>query len=110
MHEPHDIVLLYVPCGSEEEAVNISTQLLERGLIACANIYESRSLYQWEGKIADEREKVLICKTVQARSRAARTAILELHSYSVPCVITIEPEEVNSAYAGWIRGEVFGTG
>src|SRR5207248_8535321 len=49
MSQNRGVVLIYCPCGSEEEAVRIARELLDRRLIACANIHESRSLYFWKG-------------------------------------------------------------
>jgi len=47
------IVLIYCPCGSEEEAARIARTLVEQRLIACANIREMRSIYFWKGELAD---------------------------------------------------------
>ena len=103
-----EIALLYVPCGSAEEAESIARALLKERLIACGNIYESRSLYRWEGEIADEKEHVLLCKTAPARAHAARKRIGELHSYKVPCILSVVPAQANAEYAGWIMNEVTG--
>jgi periplasmic divalent cation tolerance protein len=89
--------------------LRIGRELIEKGLIACANIYESRSLYRWEGKLADEQEQVLICKTVASRAEAAEREIVRLHSYDVPCVIQLAPLDVNRAYLKWVAGEVYGS-
>lgn len=110
MNPANDIAILYVPCGSEDEAVTITRTLLEEGLIACGNITESRSLYMWEGKPADEREQILVCKTTLAAAPIAGRRIEELHSYDVPCVITIGPLAVSESYARWVRHQVSGVG
>ncbi len=109
MDNAHDLILLYVPCGSEEEATGIARALLEERLIACANVYPSRSLYRWQGKVADEIEHVLICKTSKSRANAAEKRILDMHSYELPCVLQIQPAGVNHAYARWVVGEVSST-
>ena len=100
------LALLYVPCGSEEEAVAIAKALLGEGLIACANICESRSLYMWEGELADEREFVLFMKTTVRRIDRARQLINDLHSYEVPCILAIEPTSANDAYVHWVFGQL----
>jgi periplasmic divalent cation tolerance protein len=100
------LALIYVPCGSEEEAVTIARTLLEEGLIACGNIYPSRSIYRWEGAIADEREFLLLCKTARSRTYAAQRRIEQLHSYEIPCILTFAPETVNAPYLSWVNGEV----
>jgi periplasmic divalent cation tolerance protein len=104
--EMDSLVMLYVPCGSEEEAASIATQLVAAGLVACGNIIESRSIYKWEGKPVDQTEYLLIAKTVRSRSKAARTRIEQMHSYDVPCIITLFPEAINAEYESWVRGEV----
>jgi len=97
-----------VPCGSEEEAARIAALLIQEHLVACANIYASRSLYRWEGKVADQTEHVLWAKTTVARAAAATRRIEKLHSYDTPCILTLSPDRVNEAFAAWVRGEVSG--
>jgi periplasmic divalent cation tolerance protein len=102
----HRVSLLYVPCASEDEALRICRALLDERLVACGNIHETRSIYRWNGELADEREFVLICKTTPDRAEAAATKARTLHSYEVPCVLRIEPSGANYEYAAWVRGEV----
>src|SRR5436305_15246216 len=108
MSQYNGVVLIYCPCGSEEEAVRIGRALLERRLIACANVHESRSLYFWKGEPADEKEYILICKTLTSRADAAERAIRDMHTYEIPCILRLEPAKVNNDYAGWVAGEVAG--
>ena len=58
------MTLIYITCKDEEEAVKISKHLLEKRLIACSNMHPIRSMYWWQGKIQDEKEFVIIAKTV----------------------------------------------
>jgi periplasmic divalent cation tolerance protein len=106
----HNLVLIYSPCGSAEEAERLARALLEERLIACANIYESRSLYHWQGTVGDEREFVLVCKTALSRAQAACTMLERLHSYEIPCVMEIQPSSANQAFERWVSGEVQGSG
>src|SRR5436190_5120515 len=98
--------MIYVPCGGEQEATRIARTLLDERLIACANVYQSRSLYRWQGQIADETEWMLICKTTPDRATEAERRVLELHSYEVPCVLQIVPGHANPAYGAWVENEV----
>ena len=100
------IVMMYVPCGSEEEAAGIVKSLLEERLVACGNILPSQSFYQVDGKIVNESELILVCKTTQERASAAQERITQLHSYKIPCIITIETLSVNRAYAEWVLRQV----
>lgn len=106
MMESGKVSILYVPCGSDEEAVRIATALINEKLVACGNIVASRSLYYWEGKIADEVEQILLCKTTEDKVEAARERISQLHSYEIPCIIEVEAASANSAYARWVQTRV----
>ena len=102
------LVMLYVPCGGESEAAQIASRLLVERLIACANIHVSRSLYRWKGDVADEQEHVLICKTLASRSEAAVALIKKLHSYEVPCLLTVIPAHANDEFYLWAHSEMAG--
>jgi periplasmic divalent cation tolerance protein len=95
-----------VPCGGETEAKELASRLLDERLIACANIYASWSLYRWKGETADELEQVLVCKTLSSRSEAAAARIQQLHSYEVPCILTVTPARASSQFYSWVCGEV----
>ena len=61
------VIVVLVTVGSAREAETIATALLEERLAACVNVTSPvRSLYRWEGRIADDREWQLVIKT-QAR-------------------------------------------
>ena len=94
-------LVLYVTYPSEEEATRICTILLERQLIACANIYPVRSLYSWKGKINNEKEWISILKSTDKKWLALQEAITELHPYEIPC-ITKWNAEANTPYKNWI--------
>src|SRR4028119_58303 len=96
------LVMLCVPCSSETEATGIGSRLLSERLIACANIYASRSLYVWNGEMADEQEMVLLCKTLSSRAEEAASLIEQLHSYDVPCILRIVPAQANDEYYRWV--------
>ena len=60
-----DEIVVLVTAGSETEATNIARALVEQELVACVNILPGvRSMFQWEGKVAEEREFLLVAKTV----------------------------------------------
>ena len=77
-----DAIVVITTLASADEAVTLIQALLERRLIACGNILPGvRSLYRWEGKVADEREVIVFMKTRAARLDALEMAFGELHPY-----------------------------
>lgn len=98
--------LLYVTTSSKEEAQKIGRTLVKEDLAACANILDGmNSIYKWKGNIEEDEECVLILKTHYSRVRKVTRRIKEIHSYEVPCVIslTITEDEGNEEYLDWLE-------
>ncbi len=98
--------LIYVVCANIEEAKRISRYLLERHLAACTNIHPITSAYWWEGKIVEDEEVALLIKTVPVHFDRVRDAVLQLHSYQVPCIISIPVDRVEARFLRWLQSEV----
>ena len=101
MSEP---IIVFVTCGSEEEAEKIANSLVDERLAACVNIISPiRSIYRWEGKIWDEKEWLLIIKTQKRRFAELEKKVKSLHSYSVPEIIALPIAEGSTAYLKWLE-------
>lgn len=104
---PHtDAIVVLTTVASDEEAVRFVRALLDRRLIACGTLMPgARSLYRWQGKVADEREVVIMLKTRSARLESLRSAFGELHPYKVPELLALPVEAGLEKYLEWINGE-----
>ena len=103
---PPDAIVVLTTLASAEEAVTLVRTLLERRLVACGNILPGvRSLYRWEGKVADEREVVVILKTRRVRLDALELAFGELHPYKVPELLALPVSAGLHKYLEWIDDE-----
>ena len=101
-----DAIVVITTLASAEEAVTLVRTLLERRLIACGNILPGvRSLYRWEGKVADEREVIVILKTRRVRLDALELAFGELHPYKVPELLALPVSAGLHKYLEWIDDE-----
>lgn len=106
-----DCILILVTTGSETEAETIGKALVEERLVACVNIVSPiRSIYRWEGEVADDREWLLISKTTVSHFAAVEARIKTLHSYQVPEVIAVPIQAGSEAYLQWVRAETGGRG
>jgi periplasmic divalent cation tolerance protein len=95
--------LIYVTTQNTDQARGIARELLERKLIACANILPMmESIYRWNDAIQSEQEAVLILKTDARLESAATQAILELHSYETPCVLSLPVTHGAPDYLKWL--------
>jgi periplasmic divalent cation tolerance protein len=102
-----DSIVILVTAGSEAEAEKIATALVEEHLAACVNILSPiRSLYRWEGKVADDREWLLLIKTRAERFAAVEAKVKALHSYQVPEVIALPIVAGAEGYMRWLRESV----
>ncbi len=102
----HPARMLYITCGSREEATKIARAVVEERLAACANIIDPmRSVYWWEGSVNEDDETVLILKTTAERAGELTERVKALHSYDVPCVVEIPLGGGNAAYLDWIAAE-----
>lgn len=102
-------IVVLVTVGSEREAETIATALLEERLAACVNVTSPvRSLYRWEGRIADDREWQLIIKTQARLFEALATRVRALHSYDVPEIIALPVLAGTADYLDWIQNETQG--
>lgn len=99
-------VTIYVTCASESEAETIAKAVLEARLAACANILPGvRSLYHWQGQVAEDTEIALLLKARAADFEAVSGVIKQHHSYEVPCIVAWPLEVVDASYAQWLEAE-----
>lgn len=98
--------LIYATAANREQALEISRKLVEERLVACVNLVDgATSVYWWEGKVQEEQEVLLLAKTISANVSAVTRRILELHSYSIPCVTALPISGGNLAFLEWVSSE-----
>lgn len=98
-----EAIVVFVTCGSEEEALKIAYLLVEKRLSACVNLISPiRSIYHWEGKIWDEKEWLLLIKTQSSKFEELEKEIKSLHSYKVPEIVALSISEGSNSYLNWI--------
>jgi periplasmic divalent cation tolerance protein len=104
---PHtDAVVVLTTVANADEGVALIRALLERRLIACGTMLPgARSLYRWEGKVADESEVVILLKTRSAILHALEKVFSELHPYKVPELLALSVTSGLEKYVAWINTE-----
>lgn len=99
-----DTRVLLTTFSSENDASEIIRHLLEERLIACGTMLPgARSIYRWEAKIEEAVEAIVLLKTNQENAARCMARLEELHPYTVPEIILLEPEAVSAPYASWVR-------
>ncbi len=63
-----------------------------------------RSLYRWEDEIRDDAECLLILKTREDLVAALEEALLEIHPYETPELLSLPVEHGAERYLDWVAG------
>ncbi len=104
-----DPIVIFVTASSEEEAQKIANGLLQKKLIACANIMSGvKSMFWWQGKIDHANEYLLILKTQRKLFPKVAKTVKSLHSYDVPEIIALPIIEGEEGYLKWLANETSG--
>jgi periplasmic divalent cation tolerance protein len=101
-----DVRVVLVTAPDTETAAAIARALVDERLIACANVIPGiRSIYRWEGRIADEAEVLLVLKTGASRCAAVAARVKALHPYALPEVVALPVVDGSEAYLDWVLAE-----
>ncbi len=100
-------ILIYVTVENEDDAEYMARAVVSERLAACANIIpKMKSIYNWQGGVQESDEVVLILKTMSNMFDKVEAKVKELHSYDVPCIVSMPTDKVSKDFAEWIKGEV----
>lgn len=104
-----DKVVILVTAASLRESKKIAKRLVEAQLAACVNISQPiRSVYRWEGKLADDKEYLLLIKSTRPLFPEIKAAISKIHSYHTPEIICLPIIDGSRNYLQWLEDSVKG--
>lgn len=99
-----EMLIVFTTFANGEDAARVARTLVEERLVACANIVPGvRSLYRWEGKVADEGEVLVLMKTRKQDWTALQSRLHELHPYTTPECIAVRIASGSPAYMTWLE-------
>jgi periplasmic divalent cation tolerance protein len=97
------ITLVVTSVGTEQQAVEISEELIARRLATCINIVPClRSIYRWKGKVCEDTEYLLLIKTPQKLFEDVSSAIREFHSYELPEILAVPVTAAEENFHRWV--------
>ena len=92
---------------SKEEALMIAGKLVQNRLAACIQVGGPiMSTYRWEEKIQEDEEWRLTIKTRRDLYKRIEKAIIEIHPYEIPEIISTPLIEGNPEYFEWMDKEL----
>jgi len=103
MTDLEKITLVMTSVGTEQQAVEISEELIARRLATCINIVPClRSIYRWKGKICEDTEYLLLIKTPVKLFEDVSAAIREYHSYELPEILALPVSAAEENFHRWV--------
>ena len=99
-----DEIVVLVTASSEEEGLKIARVLVKEKVVACVNLLPGiRSVFQWQGKVTEEQEVLLLAKTVSNAFNRVVSVVRANHSYDVPEIIALPIQHGLPEYLTWVR-------
>ena len=106
MKSPEKLCWVYMTAGSIEEAKSIGQILVGQNLASCVNLFENMtSIYNWEDKLEEGHEVVMIVKTRKALMAKLIETVKSYHSYDIPCILELPIQGGNLDFLSWIERE-----
>ncbi len=101
------LLLVTTTVERKEDAERLAALLLERRLVACAQISAPiTSVYRWRGKVTTATELILSLKTMPHHYALIEEILLQEHPYETPEIIAQEIPLVSDAYNLWVKQEI----
>jgi len=99
--------LIWCPFADEDSAALAARQLLDEGLIACAQILPAmRSIYTWQGERGEAVEVGVLFKTDGSALDRAIARLAEIHPYETPSIIGWRADVAARPTAQWLWDSV----
>jgi len=99
-------ISIYVTVKDKEEAEKIANILVDEKLAACVNIIPNIvSIYNWKGVRERSEEVSMFIKTKNALFKDVAKRIKSVHSYDVPCIVSLPIIEGDKDYLKWLEDE-----
>jgi len=100
------IAIVLTTVGADFDAVAIARILVEEQLAACVNVLPvMTSVYQWKGKVEQEREQQLVIKTTPSGVGKLAARLRALHPYDLPEFLVLRAS-ASEAYGRWVGESV----
>ena len=102
-----EMLMVFTTFATAEDAARAARTLVAERLIACANILPgARSIYRWEGEVADQAEVVVLMKTRKQDWSALISRLHELHTYDTPECVAVRIAAGAPKYMAWLEASL----
>ena len=97
------MIFILVTCADAGQADAIAHKVVESRLAACVQVMPPhRSVYRWQGKVESAEEINILIKTRAERFEDVRQAVLAMHSYEIPCIVSWPVAQGHGPFVDWV--------
>ncbi|RGP41915.1 Protein CutA like protein [Altererythrobacter insulae] len=101
--------LIYCPFPDIASAKAATATLLDKKLIACANILgETLSIFEWQGERGESSEIAVLFKTHESLLNESVGCLSEIHPYDAPAIMGWRCDVVPETTRSWLEEQVQG--
>ena len=99
-----EMLIVFTTFADAGDAARVVRALVEERLIACGSLLPGgRSLYRWQGEVADQSEVVVLMKIRKQDWTALISRLHELHPYDTPECIAVRIAAGAPKYMAWLE-------
>lgn len=96
------MIFIYTTFATKKEAQTISRALVKNKLAACVGYWPIESIYEWKGKMRNEKEYACLVKTAKRSFDKAADFIKKRHPYELPCIVALPITTSTKEYRQWV--------
>lgn len=100
------ICMILTTTKDKKSADKLSMILLRKNLVACIQRISIKSRYMWKNKLQNEREFLLIIKTIRKNRKKIKKIFDLHHPYELPEFVCLKGDS-NKAYKRWVERNLF---
>ena len=101
-----DIIVIYCTVPDKKVAKNITKIIMKHKLAACVSMVDRvNSVFSWDGEICEEKEILMMIKTLRTNYAKIKLVIEDLHPYTVPEIIALPVVDCSEDYLKWLVKE-----
>jgi len=99
----NEYIQVFTTTGNKDDAKKITRDLVEKRLVACAQVFGPiMSTYRWKGKIEEEEEWLCILKSRYERYEKLEESIRIIHPYEEPEILALPVVKGSRGYLEWM--------
>ena len=95
------ICVILTTTADKKSAKKLSAILLRENLVACIQRIRIKSRYMWKNELQNEREFLLIIKTIRANRKKIKAIFDSHHPYELPEFVCLKADS-SKAYKKWV--------